>query len=202
MRLVAHCPRNFHNWTNCLPFFPTFRQLIRPGPTALASHDQNHPGMQSSRRSEEKELEYLPNVSQTISTQSKSKSARFFSCALLCAVTSLAPVSAMGHVKSHQHSITVKFNYDFGLTPGCALGAKKDCVQEFVVYDISAGPANRQRLASKPVDSGTTGRVEGISITSPRLPFEIGKHLIAVVARAPDGTESDLYKCTIWLHFR
>jgi hypothetical protein len=121
---------------------------------------------------------------------------------VLCAVIMAIAVFATGQGNSHRHAVTVTFNYDFQLTPACSAGAKKNCVQEFIVYDLSAGAANRRRLASKSVGAWASGNVTGISITSPRLAFEVGKHLIAVVARTPDGIESDAYKCTIWLPFK
>jgi len=121
--------------------------------------------------------------------------------AVLGLVLLAGSADALGQTAPHKHSITVTFNYDFRLTPACTAGARKNCVQEFIVYDLSAGPTNRRRLASKPADSSATGNVKGISIASPKLLFDPGKHLIAVVARTPDGIESDLYKCTIWLHF-
>jgi hypothetical protein len=154
------------------------------------------------RDNAEKELEYASKVARPVTATSNSKSARHLLRTLLCAVVLAIPVFALGQVKPHKHSLTVKFNYDFGLTSACSAGAKKNCVQEFVVYDLSAGAANRQRLASKPATPGASGKVMGITITSPRLPFEIGKHFIAVVARTPDGTESDLYNCTIWVELR
>jgi hypothetical protein len=154
------------------------------------------------RDNNKKEIQYASKVAQAVSATSNSKSARHLLRALLCAVVLASPVFALGQVKPHKHSLTVKFNYDFGLTPACSAGAKKNCVQEFVVYDLSSGAANRQRLASKPATPGASGKVMGITITSPRLPFEIGKHFIAVVARTPDGVESEVNKCTIWVNFQ
>jgi hypothetical protein len=115
-------------------------------------------------------------------------------CALLCVIISIAPVSAARPPKLPKHSITVKFDYDFHLTPPCSPEAKKNCVSEFVVYDISQG--KKIKLTSFPVPAGAKGKVQGISATTPRFEFAKGKHIIAVVARAPDGAESDPKQCT------
>jgi hypothetical protein len=154
------------------------------------------------RPNERKELEYAPKVMPDVTTLPKSNRARILLPTLVCAMALAGPVPLIAQAKSHQHSITVRFNYDFRITPACTAGTKEGCVQEFVVYDVSAGAANRRRLASKSVGAWASGNVTDIVITSPRLAFEIGKHLIAVVARTPDGTESDVSRCTIWLKFK
>ena len=124
---------------------------------------------------------------------------------LLGAIILISPLFAHAKPKAHKHSITVKFDYDFRLTPACAPeatkdpDAKKNCVKEFVAYDISTGVANRIKLASLPVPSGAKGLVKGISFKTPPLTFASGKHIIAVVARTPDGEESDPSKCTTTL---
>lgn len=121
--------------------------------------------------------------------------------ALLWAVMVAAPLSCAGQTRSGKHSITLKFNYDFRATPACVPGVKnkKRCVAQFNAYDISAGIAKRTKLAALPVPSGATGLVKGLSLTTPSLLFESGKHLLAVTAQTPDGTESDPNKCTAWV---
>lgn len=114
----------------------------------------------------------------------------------LSVVFALASVSA--GAASRTHKITVHFNYDFNATPACtsAKGNPK-CVQEFVLYDISAGKAKRSLLMIIPVPQKPSGFVKGISATTPPLLFEPGKHFLAVVARMPDGTEST--PATVWV---
>jgi hypothetical protein len=92
-----------------------------------------------------------------------------------------------------KHTITIKFDYDFRLTPACSQGLTKKCVKRFNVYDISAG--NRILLFSIPVPDDTVGFVRGISVTSPPLPFAPGKHILAVTAQSADGTESVTNAC-------
>ncbi|MGD1210703.1 MAG: hypothetical protein ABR973_05020 [Candidatus Acidiferrales bacterium] len=98
-----------------------------------------------------------------------------------------------------KHSVAVKFDYDFRLTPACTAKIKKGCVQQFVVYDISAGEAKRSKLFTIPAPQDATGAVTGIAGTSPPLSFESGKHLLEVVAQYPDGTESQARACTTWV---
>jgi hypothetical protein len=74
--------------------------------------------------------------------------------ALLCVVIVAAPLSSGGQTKSVKHSITVKFDYDFRATPACVSAVRKNCVEQFNLYDISAGLAKRTKLASMPVPSG------------------------------------------------
>jgi hypothetical protein len=102
------------------------------------------------------------------------------------------------------HTITVTFDYDFRLTPACTATVTKKCVQEFVVYDISAGAskAKRYKLFTVPLPPNPTGMVHGIQATSPSLDFESGKHLLGVTALAP-GTdpnhESSPRACSTWI---
>jgi len=99
-----------------------------------------------------------------------------------------------------QHYVTVKFNYNFWRTPACSAKVKTACVQEFVAYDISGGAKNRLKLFEIPLPANTKGVVLGITGKSPqKLDFESGKHLISVVAREPDGSESKAEACTIWI---
>lgn len=98
------------------------------------------------------------------------------------------------------HYVTVTFDYDFSRTPACSEKVTTKCVQEFVAYDISAGVKNRIKLFEIPLPAKAEGVVKGITGKSPtKLDFESGKHLIAVVAREPDGTESMHRACTTWI---
>lgn len=103
-----------------------------------------------------------------------------------------------GNVLASQarHTITFTFDYDFGITPACSPEVKLQCIQQFNFSDISAGIPKRVRLGSIPVPSGATGLVKGISGTSESLVFRSGRHMIAVSAQMPNGTESDFSKCT------
>ncbi|MDE3168820.1 MAG: hypothetical protein KGL75_01655 [Acidobacteriota bacterium] len=114
---------------------------------------------------------------------------------LLLMFSTVAPVSAgAGNPK---HKITVTFNYDFSATPACSSIHDSKCVEEFVLYDISAGVAKRTELLAIPVPSQPHGFVKGISATTAPLLFESGKHFLALVARTPDGTESRA--ATVWV---
>jgi hypothetical protein len=121
--------------------------------------------------------------------------------ALLWAAILVAP-PASAQPDASKHSIILKFDYDFRLTPACTSATKKNCVERFDVYDMSAGFAQRTKLASLPVPSEAKGLVKGISVTTPSLLFETGKHLLAVTAQTPDGKESDPMKCTAWVEIR
>jgi hypothetical protein len=98
-----------------------------------------------------------------------------------------------------QHSVTVTFDYDFGLTPACSKKITKGCVQQFVAYDISAGASHSSMLFPIPLPPNPVGAVHGIVATSPKLDFESGKHLISVTAQGPDGTQSRKSICTTWV---
>ena len=94
-----------------------------------------------------------------------------------------------------RRTITFTFDYDFGITPACSATVKKDCVQQFHFYDISAGIPKRVPLGSFPVPMGATGLMKGISFTTDRRLFNVGKHMVAVAAQSENGLESDLQKC-------
>lgn len=111
----------------------------------------------------------------------------------------LAVASIAAGVENRKHTIEISFNYDFRLTPACSPKAKGACVQEFVLYDISAGVSKRSKLMEIPVPRGATGLVKGITATTPPLVFESGKHLLAVVARMPNGVESKTGSCNVWV---
>jgi len=98
-----------------------------------------------------------------------------------------------------QHSVTVTFDYDFGLTPACSKKITKGCVEQFVAYDISAGANHSSMLFPIPLPSNPVGAVHGIIATSPKLDFESGKHLISVTAQGPDGRQSRKSICTTWV---
>jgi hypothetical protein len=101
-----------------------------------------------------------------------------------------------------RHKIAFTFDYDFRITPACSPEVKNACVQQFNVYDISAGISKRVKLGSFPVPAGATGLVKGISVTTqPRL-FNHGKHMLAVSAQLANGIESDPRRCTTIVKIR
>ena len=120
---------------------------------------------------------------------------------LMAVVTALllAESFVAGQSSSSKHSVTVPFDYDFGITPACSGKVVKNCVKQFVMYDITAGAKNRTKLFSIPVDPNAKGKVTGITATSPMLLFELGKHLISVVAQYPDNVESDVKAAKTWI---
>lgn len=100
---------------------------------------------------------------------------------------------------SSKHTITVNFAYDFSITPACSKTVTKVCVQQFIVYDISAGLAVRTKLFSIPAPPGETKLVKNMTGKSPLLLFESGRHRIAVTAQMADGKESDLDASMTWV---
>lgn len=100
-----------------------------------------------------------------------------------------------------EHTVTVTVTYDFSKTHACTAAITTKCIQQFVVYDISAGVDKSKRftLFSVPPPAGATGIVNAITGTSPLLDFEFGKHLIAVIATEPDLSESFPTACTTWI---
>jgi hypothetical protein len=100
-----------------------------------------------------------------------------------------------GPTGSATHSITVKFDYDFTRTPVCSGKVKDACVSTFTVYDISG--TKPYKLFSFPVPPDAKGSMKGISATSPRLLFAIGKHRIGVAAVSASGKESPPIDCDI-----
>ena len=94
------------------------------------------------------------------------------------------------------HKIRFTFSYDFRITPACSSTVKEKCVQQFNFYEISRGVSNRVKLGSIPAPADATGFVKGMTgITKPFL-FTSGKHRVAVSAQMPNGSESDLDRCT------
>jgi hypothetical protein len=98
-----------------------------------------------------------------------------------------------------KHKITFTFNYDFTQTPVCSPTIAKVCVEQFNVYDISAGITKREKLMSFAPPADARGPVRGITVTTPLLPFKSGKHLLAVTAQLSTGGESDPNQCTVWV---
>jgi hypothetical protein len=120
------------------------------------------------------------------------------------ALTSFVPMSAdmQTQLKAHassKHTITVKFNYDFSKTPSCSATVTKSCVQQFNVYDLSAGFETRTKMFSIPVEPGQTKFVTGIKGKSPLLAFEPGRHKLGVTAEMAGGTESPVDASTTWV---
>jgi hypothetical protein len=122
--------------------------------------------------------------------------------AALLAIILMAGVSAAGQADGSRHSVTVTFDYNFGLTPACSDKVTDNCVKQFNVYDISAGVENRTRLFTIPVDPASKGVVKGITGTSPVLLFAPGKHLISVVALTPSNQKSAPEACTAWIEIK
>jgi hypothetical protein len=91
------------------------------------------------------------------------------------------------------HTVTVKFDYDFTHTPLCNGKIKDACVSTFTVYDIS-GP-KVYKLFSVPAPANAKGMMKGITATSPRMLFEVGKHRIGVSAVSASGKESPPVAC-------
>ena len=104
-------------------------------------------------------------------------------------------VTAKIYPQETTHTITFTFDYDFSITPACSPKITKACIQQFNFYDISQGISKRVKLGSTPVPTSATGFRPGISGTTDSLLFNSGRHLVAVSAQMPDGTESDLRKC-------
>ena len=102
------------------------------------------------------------------------------------------------------HTISVTFDYDFRLTPACTAHVTSNCVQQFVVYDISGGAskAKRHKLFTVPLPPNPVGMVHSIPGTSPHIDFESGKHLLGVTALEPGtgpNNESQPQVCTAWV---
>jgi hypothetical protein len=107
----------------------------------------------------------------------------------------VGPLDAAGS----RHKVTVKFSYDFRHNPPCSATLTRGCVEQFNVYDISAGVAHRTKLMSIPVPSHVHHGMTRISATTPPLLWEPGRHLLAVVAQLPKGIESDPKDCAVWV---
>jgi hypothetical protein len=99
------------------------------------------------------------------------------------------------------HTVSVYFDFDFTPIPPCPQPKNKPCVEQFVVYDISAGlsPAERFKLFTIPAPPDAKGKVRGIKGTSPPLGFQSGMHLIGVTAQTLDKKESGPGDCEFWV---
>jgi hypothetical protein len=113
---------------------------------------------------------------------------------LACAILAAAVADGC-HSNAHTHSITVTFDYDFGVNPACSPKVTKDCVRQFNLYDISKGAAKRKKLASFPVPVGASGIMKGVTFTTPPMPLDSGNHVLSITAQMPGGQESDVSKC-------
>jgi len=120
----------------------------------------------------------------------------------LLAIVLLTGFSAADRADGSRHSVTVTFDYNFGLTPACSEKVTDNCVKQFNVYDISAGVENRTRLFTIAVDPASRGIVKGITGTSPMLLFAPGKHLISVAAQTPSNQKSAPEACTAWIEIK
>jgi hypothetical protein len=96
---------------------------------------------------------------------------------------------------SAMHRITVQFDYDFTKTPACTAKVTSGCVQTFNVYDISGDKP--YFLFSVSVPPNAQGVMKGISATSPRMLFAVGRHRIGVSAQMPDGQKSPPRECKV-----
>src|SRR5271163_2685554 len=101
---------------------------------------------------------------------------------------------------SAMHSITVQFDYDFTKTPACTSKVTKACVQKFNVYDISG--EKPYLLFSVPAPQNAQGMMKGITATSPRMWFAVGKHRIGVSAQMPDGEKSPPRECKVIIEIK
>jgi hypothetical protein len=107
------------------------------------------------------------------------------------------PLPAAG---SAMHSITVQFDYDFTKTRACTAKVTTACVQKFNVYDISG--EKPYLLFSIPVPQNAQGLMKGITATSPRMWFAIGRHRIGVSAQMPDGEKSPPRDCKVIIEIK
>jgi hypothetical protein len=101
---------------------------------------------------------------------------------------------------SAMHSIAVQFDYDFTKTPACSTKVTTACVKTFDVYDISGDKP--YLLFSIPVPQNAQGVMKGITATSPRMLFAVGKHRIGVSAQMPDGEKSPPRDCKVIIEIK
>lgn len=101
---------------------------------------------------------------------------------------------------SAMHSITVHFDYDFTKTPACSTKVTTACVKTFDVYDISGDKP--YFLFSIPAPQNAQGVMKGITATSPRMLFAIGKHRIGVSAQMPNGEKSPPRDCKVIIEIK
>lgn len=121
--------------------------------------------------------------------------------------SSAAPQSSGAQAESNPapsgsavHSITVQFDYDFTKTPACSTTVTTACVKTFDVYDISGDKP--YLLFSVPVPQNAQGMMKGITATSPRMLFAIGKHRIGVSAQMPNGEKSPPRDCKVIIEIK
>ena len=99
-----------------------------------------------------------------------------------------------GSVQTTQakHTISCTFDYDFRITPACSPKVTEGCVQQFNLYDISAGIPKRVKLGSIPVPAGASGFVKGISAMIPLLCVcpQKTKYSSSGVLNLPSGREN------------
>jgi hypothetical protein len=101
---------------------------------------------------------------------------------------------------SAMHSITVQFDYDFTKTPACSTKVTTACAKTFDVYDISGDKP--YFLFSIPVPQNAQGVMKGITATSPRMLFAIGRHRIGVSAQMPNGEKSPPRDCKVIIEIK
>ena len=99
-----------------------------------------------------------------------------------------------------KRTITVRFDYDFRLSPACSSTTTEKCVKLFNVYDIST--TKREWLFSVPIPAQASGFVEGITGSSQPLPLVPGKHVLAVTAQSDNDAESETNVCTTTVYVR
>lgn len=114
----------------------------------------------------------------------------------LVVATVLVSLLYGGTKEPSTHRITFTFDYDFSVTPACSTKVTQECIQQFNLYEISAGISNPKKLGSIPAPIGATGYVKGVTVTTEPFLWLPGKHRLAVSAEMPNGRESDLSKCT------
>jgi hypothetical protein len=120
----------------------------------------------------------------------KSRLAILIALLVLLWLTFNTPLSAA----TRKRTITVRFDYDFKLSPACSTTTTKKCLKLFNVYDITA--RKREWLFSEPIPAQACGFIKGITVSSPPLPLVPGKHVLAVSARSANDAESETNVCT------
>jgi hypothetical protein len=104
-----------------------------------------------------------------------------------------ASESSARQAQPSQHTVTVKFDYDFTKMHACSANVTSKCIKQFNVYEVS-GPTPIP-LFSIPAPSGASSFVSGITGTSTQRAFFPGKHRIGVTAQVAQGAESNPYNC-------
>ena len=117
-------------------------------------------------------------------------------------VASLVLAGGVSPREPSMHTVRFTFSYDFRITPACSATVKEKCVKQFNFYEISRGIGGRVKIGSMSVPADANGFVEGITGTSKPFVFTSGKHMVAVSAQMPDGSESDLEQCKTVIKIR